>query len=154
MDREMLATQLILDEGMRLIPYHDSRGCLTVGVGHLVLAQDQLISHHPITPGRATSFLDQDISRALQGCYMLWPDFADLPEEAQQVLANMAFQLGYPRLRTFHHLVAAVMAQHWAAAGVAMRTSLWYRQTPGRAERLARRMEAIDLQDTNAVSTA
>ena len=37
---------------------------------------------------------DADIEIVLSDCNTLYPDFEDLPEEAQQIIANMMFNLG------------------------------------------------------------
>lgn len=49
------------EEGSRTTVYHDSRGFLTVGVGHLVLPQDDLHFGDKITPQQVDEFLQKDL---------------------------------------------------------------------------------------------
>ena len=79
----------------------------------------------------------------LSDCCKLYEDFNDLPEEAQQIIANMMFNLGYPRLSKFKGMKAGVDARDWNAAADEMVDSAWYRQVPNRAQRLVDRMRAI-----------
>ena len=50
------------EEGSRTTVYHDSRGFLTVGVGHLVLPQDDLHFGDKITPQQVDKFLQKDLA--------------------------------------------------------------------------------------------
>ena len=66
-----------------------------------------------------------------------------MPEEAQQIIANMMFNLGYPRLSKFKGMKRGVDSQDWNQAADEMVDSRWYRQVGARAERLEARMRAI-----------
>jgi lysozyme len=54
----------------------------------------------------------------------------------------MAFQIGVEGLLRFRRTLAAMQSHDYAGAAAGMRASLWARQTPARAERLARVMES------------
>ena len=54
-----------------------------------------------------------DIASTLDECHVLYPDFDDLPEEAQLIIANMMFNMGRPRLSKFKDMKAAVDARSW-----------------------------------------
>jgi GH24 family phage-related lysozyme (muramidase) len=137
-----LAAQLKIDEGSRLTAYIDRAGGLTVGVGHLVRGQDHLRRGQRVTAAHVEALLAADIRTALALCQRLWPAFDTFPEEAQQVLANLAFNLG-PRLGRFPALRAAVARHDWRAAAQAMRRSRWAHQVGPRASRLVERMRAL-----------
>ena len=79
----------------------------------------------------------------LDECRLLYNDFDDLPEEAQQIIANMMFNMGRPRLSRFHKMKQAVDGRDWIEAGNQMMDSRWYKQVTTRADRLVRRMQAI-----------
>jgi GH24 family phage-related lysozyme (muramidase) len=146
MDRDALAAQLAVDEGKMLVVYHgktDRPGVWTVGVGHMVLPQDHLALGQTITEAECQAFLAHDIGLALGTCHKVWVDFDALPEEAQQVLAGMAFNLGETRLRTFRLFIAAVTDRAWQRAAMQLRHSLYYGQVTHRAERYAARLEAL-----------
>jgi len=79
----------------------------------------------------------------LDDCRILYPDFDDLPEEVQQIVANMMFNMGRPRLSKFKGMKRGVDAQDWNAAADEMVDSTWYRQVTNRADRLVERMRNI-----------
>ena len=84
-----------------------------------------------------------DIASTLDECQVLYPDFDDLPEECQLIIANMMFNMGRPRLSKFKDMKAAVDARSWNAAADAMVDSRWHDQVPNRAKRLVKRMRAL-----------
>ena len=143
MDIRALKRTLTEDEGTRLTVYTDTEGCLTVGRGHRVLPEDGLGVGDRIALWTCLQFLHDDIAIALTDCRVLFDHFEALPETAQQVLANMAFNLGKGRLAKFVKLRSAVARQDWTQAAAEMRNSKWATQVKGRAERLAIRMESL-----------
>ena len=75
--------------------------------------------------------------------YVQYEDFYDLPEEAQQVIANMMFNMGRPRLSKFKAMKRGVDSRNWNAAADEMVDSSWYRQVTNRADRLVERIRAL-----------
>ena len=59
------------------------------------------------------------------------------------MIANMMFNLGYPRLSKFRGMKAGVDARDWNLAAEEMVDSRWYAQVGKRAERLVDRMRAL-----------
>jgi lysozyme len=86
---------------------------------------------------------DSDITSTLDECKVLYPDFDDLPEEAQLIIANMMFNMGRPRLSKFKGMKAGVDARDWNRAADEMVDSRWYNQVTNRAERLVKRMRSL-----------
>jgi lysozyme len=138
-----LARQLRQDEGTVLHVYEDTRGYRTAGVGHLLPREPVLPIGSPVTEAQVTRWLTEDIAIALRACQRLWPAFDTYPAEVQQILANMAFNLGGRGLAAFRVLRAAVTQHHWQAAAAAMRASRWYGQVGERSRRLVARMAAV-----------
>ena len=97
-----------------------------------------------VSEGRVIEAFDADIEIVLSDCNKLYPEFENLPEEAQQIIANMMFNLGYPRLSKFRGMKAGVDARNWQDAADEMVDSRWYRQVGARAERLVARMREIE----------
>ena len=52
---------------------------------------------------------NQDVEIVLSDCKILYPDFDELPEEVQQIIANMMFNMGRPRLSKFKGMKAELM---------------------------------------------
>jgi lysozyme len=70
------------------------------------------------------------------------PWFAALLEPRQAVLIGMAFQMGPSRLLGFGPTLDLIRDERYATAADHIRQSLWAKQTPGRANRLAYQMES------------
>ena len=146
MDIEKLRKQLEIDEGCVYKIYNDHLGYATFGIGHLVTESDPEQGQSlgtPVSSERVAEAFDSDIETVLSDCNILYPDFEDLPEEAQQIIANMMFNLGRPRLSKFVGMKRGVDSKDWDAAADEMIDSRWYRQVGARAERLVDRMRNV-----------
>ena len=146
MDIDQLRETLKIDEGVKYEIYLDHLGFSSCGIGHLITEDDP---EHGLEVGtkigeeRVNELFDQDVEVTLGECRLLYEDFDDLPEEAQQIIANMMFNMGRPRLSRFHKMKQAVDGRDWIEAGNQMMDSRWYKQVTTRADRLVRRMQAI-----------
>ena len=146
MDVDKLRKQLEIDEGVVHEIYLDHLGYATFGIGHLVRDTDPENGWEvgtAISESRCVEAFESDIVGVLSDCEILYPDFRDLPEEAQQIIANMMFNLGRPRLSKFKGMKAGVDARDWERAADEMVDSSWYRQVTNRADRLVVRMRSL-----------
>ena len=146
MNVESLRKQLEIDEGVKYEIYLDHLGYPTFGIGHLVRESDPEHGQEvgtAISADRVAEAFESDLEGVLSDCRKLYPDIDDLPEEAQQIIANMMFNLGRPRLSKFVGMKRGVDSQDWDAAADEMVDSRWYRQVGARAERLVNRMRDI-----------
>jgi lysozyme len=146
MDIEKLREQLKIDEGCVFELYNDHLGYATFGIGHLVLESDPEYGADigtPVSDDRVIEAFEQDVKTVLSDCTILYPDFDELPEEAQQVIANMMFNMGRPRLSGFKGMKRGVDSRDWHAAADEMVDSAWYRQVTNRADRLVERIRTL-----------
>jgi len=146
MNIEDLRVQLEIDEGVVYEVYLDHLGYATFGIGHLIREDDPEHGWEvgtEVSESRVAEAFESDIETVLSDCNTLYPEFDDLPEEAQQIIANMMFNLGRPRLSAFKGMKAGVDAGDWNEAADQMVDSRWYKQVGARAERLVERMRAI-----------
>ena len=146
MNLEQFREQLEIDEGVKYEVYNDHLGYATFGVGHLVLESDPEYGDPigaPVSESRVIEAFEQDCENVLRDCNILYEDFDDLPEEAQQVIANMMFNMGRPRLSKFKGMKRGVDSRNWNAAADEMVDSAWYRQVTNRADRLVERIRAL-----------
>ena len=146
MDIEKLREQLEVDEGCVYEIYNDHLGYATFGIGHLVTESDPEQGQSlgtAVSPDRVAEAFESDIQSVLRDCNILYSDFDDLPEEAQQVIANMMFNLGRPRLSKFVGMKRGVDARDRNQAADEMVDSNWYRQVTNRADRLVERVRAL-----------
>ena len=146
MNREQVQKQLEIDEGVVYEVYLDHLGYPTFGIGHLILDDDPengFAVGHSVEPERVTEAFQNDLDISIDECKVLYSDWNDYPGEVQEILVNMMFNLGRPRLSKFKNFKKAVDAGDWKTAGVEGRDSLWHRQVGNRAERLMVRMENV-----------
>ena len=148
MNREAVYEQLKIDEGVVYEIYNDHLGYPTFGVGHLVIESDEEHGRPtgtPITEQRVKECFENDLDTAIGECHALYERgrFDDLPDEVQQILVNMMFNMGRTRLSKFKNFNTAILEHDWKTAAVEGRDSLWYRQVTNRAERLMTRMENV-----------
>ena len=70
-----------------------------------------------------------------------------LDDARHNVLINMIFNMGRPRLSQFRMMIAAVNAGDWNEAADQMIDSRWYRQVGNRAVELVAQMRTGDYQE-------
>ena len=147
MNLEILKKELAIDEGIRCQIYLDHLGYPTFGIGHLIKKDDPEYGQPvgtDVSEERVDECFKEDIKITLGDCLKLYDDFYELPEEVQLIIANMMFNLGYPRLSKFRGMKRGVDAKDWNKAADEMIDSVWYTQVPNRAERLVQRMRAVE----------
>ena len=146
MNLEKLRKQLEIDEGIKYEIYKDHLGYPTFGIGHLVTDKDPEFGKEigtPVSKERVYEVFEQDVQIIINECDELYPDFDNLPEEVQQIIANMMFNLGRPRLSKFKGMKKGIDEKNWNAAADEMVDSRWYQQVGARAERLVERMRNV-----------
>ena len=146
MDIDKLREEIKYDEGSVNKIYLDHLGLATFGIGHLVTEWDEEYGWEvgtPVSEDRCIEAFNSDIENVLSDCHRLYPDFDDLPEEVQRIIANMMFNMGRPRLSKFKGMKRGVDAKNWNAAADEMVDSKWYRQVTKRADRLVERMRNV-----------
>ena len=145
--RERVREQLKIDEGVVYEVYLDHLGLPTCGIGHLVLEGDLEYGEpvgFPVPEERVDILFSIDLNTALSECEVLYgAGWFYLPEEVQEILVNMLFNLGRPRLTQFKKMNSAIEAGDWKTAAVEGRDSRWYNQVGARAERLMSRLESV-----------
>jgi len=147
MNLEILKKELAIDEGIRCQIYLDHLGYPTFGIGHLIKKDDPEYGQPvgtDVSEERVDECFKEDIKITLGDCLKLYDDFYELPEEVQLIIANMMFNLGYPRLSKFRGMKRGVNAKDWNKAADEMIDSVWYTQVPNRAKRLVQRMRAVE----------
>ena len=145
MDMTKLREEITSDEGRRRNPYKDMRGIWTGGVGHALqphgASWDDICAwlQTGIPDAVIDGWLTKDIENAILICQRVFPTFADLTDNRQRVLANMAFDLA-DGLEDWHGLKTAIAAKDWTGASLAIMDSTFAHQAPCRCSRLAARM--------------
>ena len=149
-DRAALALDLTRDEGRRRMPYYDSVGAVTIGVGWN-------LSAHGLPEDVIDLLLDRAIRHAEETLDAIQPRWRELDEPRQRVLLNMAFNLGPLRLvqfKAFWHWISEALelkhAECFNQAALEMLDSTWAKQVGARAQRLAAVMRGDEVRDRAA----
>jgi lysozyme len=128
-DGDALLRDLIRDEGLRLHPYVDSVGKITIGIG-------RNLSERGIARGEALLLAGNDIAGATADLDRNAPWWRSLSEPRRRALLNMTFNMGWPRVSGFAAMLAALRTGDYGAAGDAALDSVWARQVGARAQRI------------------
>ncbi len=130
---DKLRDSLKLHEGIKALPYKDSEGHLTIGVGHNLDAEG-------LPPQVIEGLLDWDILHAVLLTDRLFPWISALDDVRKRVFVELAYNLG-SRLLGFHQALGHAQAGRWPACANAFRASLWARQVGARATTLTAMLE-------------
>ena len=146
LDREAVFEQLKIDEGVVYEVHHD----------HPVITFESVIGSEsdeesrkpvgtPVSEERVKECSETILTLPIRECDALYEDgqFDKLPDEVQQILVNMMFNMGRTRLSKFKKMHAAILEGDWKTAAVEGRDSRWYKQVTNRAERLMERLEKV-----------
>ena len=129
MDEGRFVESLKRHEGIELKPYKDTVGVLTIGIG-------RNLDDVGITEMEAEMLLRNDITAAKAECRLLIDCYDDLDDIRQEVICNMLFNLGRPRLSQFKRMLAALDARDFEKAADEAKDSRWFVQVKGRGREL------------------
>ena len=126
LDFKALIERIGVNEGFRSKPYKCSEGVLTIGHGLTWLTEEESLH---ILAGRISQL------HLKLGDKLDWYD--DIPPEIQGVVIEMCYQIGFTGFTKFKRAIAHMKDKEWRLASDEMLDSLWAKQTPNRANRLA-----------------
>ena len=150
-----LLDQLVIHEGLELLPYKDSLGIETIGIGRNLkdrgiseeelkqMGKKDLSSIHEwgITKEQAYYLAKNDIKIVEDEVCKNHPCVIELDANRQRVIIDMAFNMGVPRLNKFVKMWKAIDEENFAEAKIQMLDSRWARQVGNRARKLSDVME-------------
>lgn len=130
-----IVDQLRRDEGLRLHPYKDSVGKLTIGYG-------RNLDDVGISQPEADVLLRNDIVNATFKLSEALPWTEGLDDVRKGVLINMVFNMGLASVLEFKRTLGLIQSGDYAGAAAAMLDSKWAEQVGPRAQRLAIQIES------------
>jgi lysozyme len=142
-----LFERTVAREGLKLKPYRDTRGNWTIGIGHnmevdpAMMARLAELQEHGITEDEARSLFLTDTLKFTHQLDVHFAWWLDLDDVRQDVIFDMAFNMGLETFATFHHTLGDIQAHRWPAAAADMLASKWAEQTGRRARADAEEME-------------
>lgn len=134
-----LLEQLKRDEGLRLTPYKDAVGKLTIGYG-------RNLDDVGISTEEANSLLLNDVERTTNDLSKNLPWIGQMDMVRQAVLLNMAFNIGIHGLMGFKKFLALCEAMSYTDASEEMLNSKFAEQNVARAHRLSVQMRSGEWQ--------
>lgn len=154
-------------EGFVAAPYLDSLGYSTVGIGTrlpLTVAEIEIVIRFrfdeamkkinsdgvvfngdifPLSKQEATILLEFRLNQKISHLLEKKPIVLRLPQEQQEVVFEMVYQMGVNGVLNFKMMWLALEQLDYGIASVEMLDSRWAKQTPQRAEKLAKKMSGI-----------
>jgi lysozyme len=125
-----LMADLRRDEGLRLKPYVDTTGHISIGYG-------RNLTDIGITRAEAEAMLREDTLRHVMELEALLPWVKSLDAVRQRAMGNLAFNLGLPSLLKFKTFLGHMERGEFKAAAVALLQSRYAQQVGARADRIA-----------------
>jgi len=140
-------------EGYKPQMYKDTEGHWTIGVGHLVTANEiSKFKNRKLSDTEIRSLFDSDLSIAIANAKKFVPNLNTLPLPVQHAMVNMAFNLGINRLMKFKDLRQSLASKDFNKASKDMLNSKWASQVKGRAVELSNMVKSAAKKLTNVSS--
>lgn len=124
---------MIEREGVRLKPYHDSVGKITIGIG-------RNLQDIGITEIEALYLMDNDIKRVVLEAGKNFKWFGGLNGPRQVVVISMIFNMGLYNFSQFKNTISALEKKDYLRASDEMLDSDWAQQVGRRAYELSQLM--------------
>ncbi len=123
------------NEGFSSKPYKDQLGYLTIGYGHLILPNENILLKKQIHKKELEEIFEKDFNKALSKFNNTFKSF-NLNEKESDLLIEMIFQLGIKGCLKFKNLIKNIRKKNKHLVCFDMMDSLWYKQTPNRVKTL------------------
>jgi len=141
MSKETLKEKIKIHEGFRDTIYLDTLNKKTIGYGHLIVHEDDFVEGKPYPKEELEVLFDKDFEKGwelmIRFCSV---NNLNVSEEAQEVLCEMIFQMGYSGVGKFKNMIKALQNKEYKVASIEMLDSRWAKQTPNRANELSQHM--------------
>ena len=123
------------NEGFSSKPYKDQLGYLTIGYGHLILPNENILLKKQINKKELEEIFEKDFKKALSNFNNTFKPFT-LNKKESELLIEMIFQLGIKGCLKFKNLIKNIEKSNKHLVCFDMMDSLWYKQTPNRVKTL------------------
>lgn len=120
-------------EGLRLKPYKDTLGFITVGYG-------RCLDKKPLTIAEAEHLFQNDLTDCVKECKQNFKFFDKLNPARRAVIVDMCFNLGINKLKDFKNTLKYIEQGQYTEAADNMLKSLWAQQVKDRAITLSNMM--------------
>ena len=128
-------------EGFEPKVYKCTEGYYTIGYGFAI---KDLVLDEDI----CDMILERKLKSLIERVHKKFPFVEDLPEEAQEVVYEMCYQLGLGGFSKFKKTIQFLRLGNYKICADEMLDSRWARQTPNRAQRLSNIIREIPSEFT------
>ncbi len=146
MEQKEIIDRIKFHEGLRLMPYRDHLGKLSIGIGRCIdthpFSQQELNFcgdwKHGITTTAAYQLCKNDINECKSQLNTLGLWYHNLDDNRKYALLDMCFQLGFEGLCGFKKMLKHLQNKDWQGAYYECLNSKYAKKdTPTRAKRIA-----------------
>ena len=130
-----ISTRIKKNEGFRSTVYLDQLGNPTIGYGHLINLKDVFFVRKKYSKRFLLKVFDNDLRKAILDFKKNY-HYKNLPDNVQEVIIEMIFQLGIRNILQFKKFNLCIKNNNFYLAALEMINSLWYQHTPKRVDRL------------------
>ena len=116
---QALRAQLIWCEGLTRVPYRDTAGFLTVGVGWN-------LSANGLPDWAIDGLYDQAVAAARSSLDRVTPWWKGLDPVRGRAMVNLMYNMGATKLLAFRDFLAAMQVGAWDKAANALEASAWW----------------------------
>lgn len=128
-----LLTDLKTDEGLRLKPYVDTAGKITIGIG-------RNLTDVGLYEVEVMAMYWNDIAAVAHNLDIRLPWWREKPENVQRVLLNLAFNMGVATLLMFYNFLNFIEKDDYYSAAQDLKRTRWYQQVGERGPRMVARL--------------
>ncbi len=125
-------SDLIAREGYATTAYYDSKGILTVGIGHRVLTTDNIRAGDKISDTRVSNLFNNDIATAFTAAKSQAQELGKYTPDMIAALISVNFQLGTGWRSKFPNTWSSLKAGNARDAISRLQASDWNKTTPQR----------------------
>ena len=141
---ESLKEEIKLHEGYRNKVYLDHLSNRTVGYGHLCLDIEQWDDNKEYTKEELDLVFEKDFNIALNDANKIL-EGKPVNNVAREVIIELVFNIGMPRTKKFVKMLSALDKEDYGEASFQLLDSLYAKQVPARAGKLAGKMRSAKL---------
>ena len=142
-DLEAVKKRIQKHEGFRDTVYMDHLMNATIGYGHLITPNDKFVKGKRYSTEELNKVFEYDFNIAKKDMELVLADCGDQPNVVKEIIIEMCFQMGRPRVMKFRKMLKAIKNKTYKIASTEMLDSVWARQTSNRASSLAELMRSI-----------
>jgi len=156
-DLQTVKNLILKHEGIKYHVYKDTEGIPTIGIGMNLTNSDAsnrlkqvganykkiLNGQEDLNDQQIMTLFDQDVNTAIKTAKNFITNFDQLDETMQNVLIDMAFNLGPIKLAKFKDFKAALERKNYYQAASEMIDSYWYTQVGKRSKDLVNMVKTL-----------